>query len=80
MNRLVIALVCGIVAGMAAGSATYKLAGTDYERGDRGAGRMIAMATTIAFCIAFKLVHAWLVRRDKRKWDAERVPVARIKR
>ena len=80
MHRLIIALVCGIVAGTAAGYATYALAGTDYERGDRGAGRFIFMAVGGSFAIVFKIVHLVLVRRDKRRWDAERFPEARIKR
>ncbi|MCE9575145.1 MAG: hypothetical protein K8W52_18480 [Deltaproteobacteria bacterium] len=78
LNRLVLALVAGIAVGAVAYFVTDSLAGADYARGDRGAGRFIFGLTGVAFAGAFALVHWLLRRRDLKKWHAARIPKATV--
>lgn len=79
MNRIVISLAVGFALGALAYFITYSLAGADYDRGDRGAGRFIFLVTGLAFAAGYSITHAILKRRDKKKWDANRVPKAQIR-
>jgi drug/metabolite transporter (DMT)-like permease len=79
LNRLVIALAVGVAVGAGAYFAIYSVAGEDYERGVRGAGRLVFMVTGLAFAATFSLVHWGLKRRDLKKWKHERIPKAEIR-
>jgi hypothetical protein len=79
MNRVVAALAVGVALAVGAYSITSSLAGSDLERGNRGAGRFIFGFTGLAFAVGFTVTHAILVRLEKRRWRGERVPRAKVR-
>ena len=75
-NRLVIAVVCGVIGAVGAGYAMHALGGFDYERGNRGAPRLLFACVVAAFVIMFMSARMVIVRRDK----TDRLPEARLER
>jgi hypothetical protein len=78
-HRIVISLAVGFALGALAWSAMFYGvgAGRAWQHGDRGAGRLIFMVSSAAFVVAYQVAHAFLKRRDFKRWQAQRVPEAR---